>query len=813
MGLQSAMSTALTGLTAAETTIDVVGNNLANSNTVGFKGSEANFATQFLQTQSLGSGPTAGSGGTNPRQIGLGTLVAEITPDFNQGTIEISSNPMDLAIQGDGFFITQGGQGEQLFTRNGIFKLNSDNEIVSITGNRLLGYGIDDQFQVQTTTLVPIQIPIGSAAVAQATQNVYLEGTLSPTGDLSDTAEIIQTGVLGDALYTAPPTGTALALSSAPDVTATAGAGSATGGGLTGGTTYLYRVVFADGTVPPLPDVSNTEGTASANVTFALGALDDTIDLSNVPTDATGNYSRRHIYRSNDGGTTFNYLGQIGDNVTTTYNDVLSDAAAAANPTLDTSLLNGSYSYYVTFFNSLTGIESRPTPVIGPQTAAAARIQLRSIPIDGSGQWDRRRVYRNLATDDSTFYRVAEISDNLATTFTDSASDVTVAATPQIDLDGAKITDATLLTSILRRDGATYNPVFQQGTLSFVGKKGGRSLTAKELTVDATTNVQELYSFMADSMGIRSVPGPDPLNPIPDGDPDPAVTLNPGGRVTAGQIRLVGNNGVDNALDIGLSGMTLTTAAGSSTINMPFSSAQAATGESAVGDFIAYDTLGIPLAVRVTTVLESRDATSTTYRWFADAGENDPSTGVDIAVGTGLMSFDGEGNFVSATESTVSIQRENVSSASPLEFDLDFSQLSGLQTDNSSLAISRQDGAGAGVLTSYIVGEDGAISGVFSNGMTRALGQIRLARFANPAGLEQKGENMYRAGVNSGLPLQGDPGQQGIGSIIAGATELSNTDVGSNLIDLILASTMYRGNTRVITTAQQMLDELLSLRR
>ncbi len=114
MGLASALSTALTGLTASETTIDVVGNNLANSNTVGFKSSTASFSTQFLQTLSLGSQPTAANGGTNPRQVGLGTMVSDITPNFNQGTLEISSNPTDLAIQGDGFFIVQGGQGEKI---------------------------------------------------------------------------------------------------------------------------------------------------------------------------------------------------------------------------------------------------------------------------------------------------------------------------------------------------------------------------------------------------------------------------------------------------------------------------------------------------------------------------------------------------------------------------------------------------------------------------------------------------------------------------------------------------------------------------
>lgn len=277
----------------------------------------------------------------------------------------------------------------------------------------------------------------------------------------------------------------------------------------------------------------------------------------------------------------------------------------------------------------------------------------------------------------------------------------------------------------------------------------------------------------------------------------------------------MGNNGTDNAVDIPLSGMRLipTGQVAAQTVNLPFGTLQRAVGESAVTDFIVYDSLGIPLNVRLTAVLESRDSAQTTYRWFADSSDNDPATGVNIAVGTGLISFNGEGSFISATETTVSIDRSHVSSLSPLSFDLDFSQISGLAADRSTLAVSRQDGSGAGVLTSFIIGEDGRIRGVFSNGVTRDLGQIRLVRFANPAGLEQRGQNLFAAGVNSGLPIEGNPGEQGIGTIIAGATELSNTDIGGNLIDLILASTMYRSNTRVITTVQQMFDELLALRR
>ena len=140
MGLQSALTTALTGLTAAETTIDVVGNNVANANTVGFKESQAIFASQFLQTQALGSSPTVESGGTNPRQLGLGTKVSQIKPNFTQGTVEISASPSDLAIQGDGFFIVQGPGGGQLYTRNGIFSTNAENQLVTINGDRLLGF-------------------------------------------------------------------------------------------------------------------------------------------------------------------------------------------------------------------------------------------------------------------------------------------------------------------------------------------------------------------------------------------------------------------------------------------------------------------------------------------------------------------------------------------------------------------------------------------------------------------------------------------------------------------------------------------------
>jgi flagellar hook protein FlgE len=432
--------------------------------------------------------------------------------------------------------------------------------------------------------------------------------------------------------------------------------------------------------------------------------------------------------------------------------------------------------------------------------------------VDASGQWGVRRIYRNLSTDPNAFHYVGEIADvttpNL--TFTDNATDAQIEGNALIDFDGPTVLANTPLVNVLRRDGSVYENVFEEGTLEFIGRKGGRSLAPKELDITSTTTMLDLINFMEEAMGIQEAPGPDHLNPIP---PD-ASGANPGGSVsTDGRIQLVGNNGVHNAIDIGLSGLQLTTAGGQENINMPFHSTQSAVGEGAVSDFIAYDSLGIPLNVRLTAVLENRDSTSTTYRWFADSSDNDPASGVGIAVGTGLVTFDGEGRFINATETGVSIDRRNIPSTTPLVFDLDFSKLSGLAAETSSLAVSRQDGFPPGVLTDFVIGEDGRIRGIFSNGITQDLGQVRLARFSNPAGLEQKGENLFNTGVNSGQPVQGNPGQMGIGEIISGAVELSNTDIGGNLVDLIVASTMYRGNTRVITTAQQMIDELLALRR
>lgn len=816
MGLTSALSTALTGINASETQIDVIGNNLANSQTVGFKASEVVFATQFLQTLSLGAAPTADNGGTNPRQTGLGVQVAGITPDFSQGTIQISSSPSDLAIQGDGMFIVQGATNETLYTRSGLFSLNSENQLVTPTGNRLLGYGVDETFDLQSTELAPLEIPLGSEAVAQATSNIVMGGVLTPSGDVADTAEVIESTVLGDAIVPRPDAST-VGLNSAAfaDITGVTIAHNQGAGNLAENSVYQYRFSFVDS--------HGTESTPSdpVSVTVPTGnGLDDNEITLDVLPDAPGEYSQLRIYRTAADGADFFELDTIATGIP--YTD---DGSLALGSALDDTELSGSYSYMVTYYRAGEP-ETKPSVLIGPQNIVDGRVHLTNLPTPPTPPptgdfpaYDSIRIYRNTASDQNSYYLVdtVAVGDDYTDGKADSViSDLSTPGNQLVDLDGPTLQSNTLLTNITRRDGLNYANPFPIGTLSFAGKKGGRNLEAKEFAVTATSTVQDLVDFMQEAMGIQTQSS-SAANPIPGSLNNilgETGTLLPGAYIQNGQLRFVSNNGEDNAVGVNLTSFRMTDANGDVSVpNLAFGSIQDAAGQSAVADFITYDTLGIPLRTRVTAVLEERTDASTVYRWYADSSDNSPRSGAEISVGTGLLTFDGDGNFVSSTNSTVAIDRFNIPSVSPLEFDIDFSNVSGLAAEESSLAAVQQDGSPPGTLTSYAIGEDGTIRGVFSNGISQDLGQIRLARFTNPEGLVERGQNLYAQGINTGLPVEGGPGENGIGTVVAGARELSNTDIGGDLVDLVLASTQYRSNARIITATQQLFDELLNIRR
>src|SRR5687767_4116031 len=167
MGLTSALFTGLSGLNVNQTRLNVVGNNIANVNTVAFKSSRALFKPQFYVTDSSGSPPGDEFGGTNPSQRGLGAVVASIEKDFSPGAIEPTGRGTDMAIDGDGFFIVQGAE-DQLYTRDGSFSLNAANQLVTSGGEFVQGFGVDADGNVTPGRLGNITIPLGETTTARA---------------------------------------------------------------------------------------------------------------------------------------------------------------------------------------------------------------------------------------------------------------------------------------------------------------------------------------------------------------------------------------------------------------------------------------------------------------------------------------------------------------------------------------------------------------------------------------------------------------------------------------------------------------------
>ena len=569
MGLSSAMNTSLNGLRLNETKIDVLGNNIANADTTGFKASTTAFQTQLFRTLSVGSAPSAVSGGTNPRQIGLGASVAAINKDFSQGAVTTTASPSDLAIQGDGFFIVKSGN-EDVYTRAGQFTLNADNQLVNPQGQLVQGYGVDDDYNIVRTGLTDLEIPLGDLLdTATQTSNVSLSGALLP---FVKEGEILQESVV--------------------ELGATISAGSTTG--------------FGDG------------GGGNATAATLMSALDS-------------------------GG-----VGQFA-----------------------------------------VGDEIRFSPT-----------------------------------------------------------------------------------------------------------KGGRKLDDAVFDVTATSTVDDFMTFIEDSLA------------IPDGS----------AAIAGGVITLTGQEGTGNKIQLQGSDFRVLSGGVTSTPAIASREDQPAAGESTTVDFIVHDSLGQRLQVSVTTVLDETQTPNangnTVFKWFAESSD---TTAQDRLIGQGTLEFDGTGQLVSSTGNSITMERGATAAFPTMTVAMDFSRISGV-TDATSdqsgqLSLESQDGRAPGTLTSFVIDEAGTVIGVLDNGETADLGQVALARFANTSGLIEVGGNAYRSGTASGPAAITTPGAFGAGQVISGAVELSNTDIGRSLVDLIVASTNYRGNARVINSVQELVDELLILGR
>src|SRR5579864_3978961 len=170
----SSFSTALSGLLANTNALNVVGDNLANMNTQGFKANQIEFEDAMQQaTQTL--------------QIGAGVGATQTSRNFSQGSIQTTSQPLDAAIQGSGFFVVNDSSGNTLYTRDGGFNLNAQGQLVTSTGQLVQGWMANAGVVAPNGPTSSITVPLLSSQPPQATANVSLDANLNANAAKGDT--------------------------------------------------------------------------------------------------------------------------------------------------------------------------------------------------------------------------------------------------------------------------------------------------------------------------------------------------------------------------------------------------------------------------------------------------------------------------------------------------------------------------------------------------------------------------------------------------------------------------------------------------
>lgn len=233
----------------------------------------------------------------------------------------------------------------------------------------------------------------------------------------------------------------------------------------------------------------------------------------------------------------------------------------------------------------------------------------------------------------------------------------------------------------------------------------------------------------------------------------------------------------------------------------------------------AYDSLGNEYEVEVEFTkcyVDSTDADNPITSWYWQIEDSSELAAGDSA--SGYIKFDSSGSIITgddeySTTPSVEFLPDSSTGAGEFTVSIDFSSLT-MNSQDSSVKSDYTDGCPSGTLEDYSIGSDGIIMGVYSNGKQRPLGMIALVSFDNPAGLLKAGSNTYYATANSGDFTNGvKAGTDGAGTLSAGSLEMSNVDLSNEFSQLIITQRGYQANSRVITTTDEMLQELVNLKR
>jgi len=708
-----AMYSGITGLRNFQTQMDVLGNNIANVSTVGFKGSRVTFQTTLLQTLSSGKAPQDAYGGTNPVQIGLGAKVSSVDKVMNQGSFQNTGKKTDLAIQGDGFFVLSDGQG-QYFTRAGNFSLDDTGYLVNpSSGMKLQGWSskISSSGQRYVDTNDPIadvKISAGLVMSAKQTTQVTLAHNLNADVGIDETTMVIKSS-LGKNL----PIRFKFDRIMSND--------------------YKDRYVYNWDA-----EVIDPDGRYNLMQETATGIQGSTNIKGTIELDESGNVISWQTFKTD---------GTVADNSKISLYDVKGELKDVNGADASVTTSSGS--------SNLTG---------------------------------------NLKLIDSMGAEVYYDPSNVSIVTTNN--DVTVTLTKE---DGSTMTFTKTYddpaTAVVETNTITrFNEIFTQG-------------------IDDTTGVYTISGLSLSGVGVDTVDaGNYGFSSVRE------IIQPPSG----GAIKFVD---INNPANFVVSEYTNPTVSSST---------------------LVYDSLGKDY--NVYTKFTKID--TNTWYWKAELADGTPlyklaSDGTrENSIAEGVLAFDGNGQIAAThwrlnSDGTVdtnitdsnngafgfwfdpsevgsalnpTVPLSSTAGAGPVSIELKFQEITQFSAPH-SVAVTEQDGNSEGTLESFAINEIGQVIGTFTNGKTDTLGQVALAVFNNPAGLLETGNSMYVQSANSGLAQIGVMGVGGRGTIIPGALEMSNVDLAEEFTNMIVAQRGFQATSRIITTADQILQELVNIKR
>jgi flagellar hook protein FlgE len=294
--------------------------------------------------------------------------------------------------------------------------------------------------------------------------------------------------------------------------------------------------------------------------------------------------------------------------------------------------------------------------------------------------------------------------------------------------------------------------------------------------------------------------------------------VNPDDYVVQGyQIDANGNLG--NLTNIAIPGERVSPPSASTTFTFDINlDAGASTGDTYSTSQSVYDSLGNAIPLTLTFTKLDTTVPATARAWSVAGSVPSPNGGVAFTGGT-TFNFNATGDLIlPATDLTVDITMAN-GATNPMSLTWDLVDASGALGDitgyaaPSNTTFQSQDGYASGVLRGISVDESGIVTAAYSNGQLTPVFQVAMADFPSYDGLTKMGKNLYAESLSSGQPLPGVAGDGRLGSITPMAVEMSNVDLAQEFVKMITTQRAFQANSRVITTSDEILSELINLKR